>query len=159
MNNPIYHTSPEHIIEIRSNETFDDGLFFSSHVYTMTAADTVYVYALDLDELNLIDARSLFYHEDALKLNDIVERFASIYDLTVDEAEDVISGRVWCQDAKPALQDMDAIDFSFAQQRYALECAKALGFDGVELQDEQGAAYLVSMSGRLGDLQYQGIQQ
>lgn len=149
----IYHTSPDLITEIRSNELFDNGLFFSSQVYYMTASNTVYVYALEEEELSLIKESSLFYHEDALKLNDIVERFASIYDLTVDEAEEVISGRVWCQDAKPDLSDMADIDFSFATQTYALKCAKALGFDGVELEDEQGGAYLVSMTGRLEQLQ------
>lgn len=149
----IYHTSTDLITNIHNNGLFGDGLFFSSRVYTMTAADTVYVYALEEEDLNMISATSLFYHEDALKLNDIVERFASLYDLTTDEAEEVISGRVWCQDAKPELTDMAAVDFSFAQQTYALVCAKALGFDGVELEDEQGAAYLVSMSGRLDKLQ------
>jgi hypothetical protein len=138
----LYHTSPAPITAITEHGRFGSFLFFSGHVYSMTAGTPV-VYQIDLDDADVIDAGSLFFHEQAGALAGLVAEVQAMTGCDEDEAEDLISQKTDCGDAEQ----------SWDIQRIAGRAARILGFRAVKMQDEQGAAYLVDMLGRESDLQ------
>ena len=137
----LYHTSPAPIAAINTSGRFGSFLFFSGHVYTMTAG-TPAVYAIDLDDADVIDAGSLMYHEDAELLAPFVAEVQSMLDCSEDEAEDLLSQKTDCGDAEA----------SWTIQHITARAARALGFRAVSMQDEQGRCYMVDMLGREADL-------
>lgn len=139
----LFHTSPETITAIKSTGRFGEFLFFSSKVYTMTAGDYV-VHEIELDESEIIEARGLFHHEDAAKLDALVAEFCRRFGVDTDTAEDIISER-------EQLDSCDADDL-WDVQHYTARAAKLLGFRAVLVSDEQGGAYMVDMLGREADL-------
>lgn len=139
----LFHTSPSQIDTISTSGRFGEFLFFSSHVYTMTVQAPV-VYSIELDDSALIEAGSLFYHEDAAKLNDLVAEFCERFDVDTDTAEEIISER-------QQLDSCDADDL-WDVQHFTARAAKALGFRAVRVMDEQGAAYMIDMLGRESEL-------
>ena len=133
----IYHVSPTKIEEITEDGLFGHGLFFAS--YECKAGD--FAYALDLGELKVIRAGSLCYHIDGNEDTD-VKAFAEKYSLDVDTAFDAIcEGDVNLYDF---LSPDDACEAGFEIQRLALVLAEKLGFDAVELEDENGGVWLVN---------------
>lgn len=139
----LFHTSHKAITEINKSGRFGEFLFFSSRVYQMCPCDAV-VYELNIDEDRIISAGSLFYHEDAAKLEGLVERFCNRFDVDTDTAEEMISER-------QHLEEYDAEDLSDVQH-YTAQAAKILGFLGVRVTDEQGTAYMIDMLNKAEDL-------
>lgn len=139
----LFHTSPEQITKVTSSGRFGEFFFFSSKVYVMTVGDYV-VHEIELDEDDVIDARSLFHHEDAAKLDGLVAEFCRRFDVDADTAEDIIAER-------EQLDSFDADD-QFDVQHFTARAAKLLGFRAVRVTDEQGSAYLVDMLGHEADL-------
>lgn len=139
----LFHTSPTQISKITTAGRFGEFLFFSTSVYTMTAGDYV-VHELELDDADVIAARSLFHHEDAAKLDALVAEFCRRFDVDTDTAEDIISER-------EQLDSCDADDL-WDVQHYTARAAKLLGFRAVLVSDEQGSAYMVDMLGREADM-------
>lgn len=131
----LFHTSPKEITKINRFGQFDDCLFFSSNVYEMSACETI-TYSIDASNMRFIDASDL--HDDEI-IAEIAERF----DIDLDDAESLLDGSdsVWNHDFADADADW------FIQARRG-ECAKKMGFDGCEDQDEQGAVYIIPMFGR-----------
>ena len=133
----IYHVSPTKIENINDDGLFGHGLFFAS--YECKAGE--FAYALELSELKVIRAGSLCYHIDGYE-NDDVKAFAEKYGLDIDTAFDAIcEGNV---DLYDYLSPDDACDAGFEIQRLALVLAEKLGFDAVELEDENGGVWLVN---------------
>lgn len=133
----IYHVSPVEIREITDDGLFGHGIFFADR----ECKEGKYTYSLELDELNVISAKSLRYHIDETA-DDDVKAFAEKFGLFVDVAFDAICER-----------DVNLYDFlnpdegcfaGFEIQRLALVLAEKLGFDAVELEDENGAVWLVN---------------
>jgi hypothetical protein len=133
----IYHVSPCEIKEITESGLFGHGLFFAS--YECKAGE--FAYALDLSELKVIRAGSLCYHIDGCA-DDDVKAFAERYGLDVDTAFDAICERG--VDLYSLLSADDACEAGFEIQRLALVLAEKLGFDAVELEDENGGVWLVN---------------
>ena len=133
----IYHVSPTKIEEINDSGLFGHGLFFAS--YECKAGE--FAYALELSELKTISAKSLCYHIDETADADI-RAFAEKYSLDVDTAFDAIcEGDVCLYDF---LSPDEACEAGFEIQRLALVLAEKLGFDAVELEDENGGVWLVN---------------
>ena len=133
----IYHVSPTKIENINDSGLFGHGLFFAS--YECKAGE--FAYALELSELKVIRAGSLCYHIDGSADAD-VRAFAEKYSLDVDAAFDAIcEGDV---DLYSLLSPDDACEAGFEIQRLALVLAEKLGFDAVELEDENGGVWLVN---------------
>ena len=133
----IYHVSPVEIKEITESGLFGHGLFFAS--YECKAGE--FAYALELSELKVISAKSLCYHIDESADAD-VKAFAEKYDLDIDTAFDAICERG--VDLYEILSADDACEAGFEIQRLALVLAEKLGFDAVELEDENGGVWLVN---------------
>jgi len=133
----IYHVSPVEIREITENGLFGHGLFFASR----ECKEGKFAYALELDELKTISAKSLCYKID-LTADADVKAFAEKYSLDLDTAADAIcEGDVCLYDF---LSADDACEAGFEIQRLALVLAEKLGFDAVELEDENGGVWLVN---------------
>jgi hypothetical protein len=132
----LFHTSHKEITEIKKSGRFGEFLFFSSSVYQMCAGAAV-VYSIEIEENEIIAAGSLFYHEDAEKLEGLVEMFCNRFNVDTDTAEEMISER-------QHLEEYDADDL-WDVQYYTAQAAKILGFRGVRVTDEQGTAYMIDM--------------
>lgn len=133
----IYHVSPCEIKEITESGLFGHGLFFASY----ECKDGQFTYALELSELKVISAKSLCYKID-LTADADVKAFAKKFGLDIDTAADAI-----CEDdvcLYDFLSPDDACDAGFEIQRLALVLAEKLGFDAVELEDENGGVWLVN---------------
>jgi hypothetical protein len=139
----LFHTSPGEIEQVNRFGRFGEFLFFSSSVYRMTAGEFV-AYRLELSEGDLIDAAALFYHPEAEKLNPLVCEFCARFGVDTDTAEKIISERA-------ELDSCDA-DEIWDAQTFTGRAAKLLGFRGVCVTDEQGAAYMIDMLGREAEL-------
>ena len=140
----LYHTSPQEITRIDEHGRFGEFLFFSCSVYAMVAGEYV-TYTIDVDADDMISAGSLFYHEEAGKLDSLIAKFCERFDVDIDTAEEIISGR-------KELDGCDADD-GWDVQLFAARAAKLLGFRGVVVADEQGAAYMIDMQGREAELE------
>ena len=142
----LFHTSAQAIKAVTDGGRFDEFLFFSLRPYEMAASDGV-TYSLPVDENEIIDAGHLFFDDraaDCPALDALVAQFAARFDVDTDTAEEIISER-------QQLDTGDADD-SWDVQLYTARAAKALGYRGVRVQDEQGSAYMIDMLGREAEL-------
>lgn len=133
----IYHVSPIKIEEITDDGLFGHGLFFAGY----ECKDGDFAYSLELSDINVISAKSLCYHIDETEVAD-VKAFAERYGLDINVASDAI-----CEcdiNLYDHLSPDDACDAGFEIQRLALVLAEKLGFDAVELEDENGTVWLVN---------------
>ena len=137
----IYHTSPGKIEKISSCGMFDDCLFFSSDVYTMSGA-AKYVYSLEIDSDDIIDVSQFFYDADSDKLGAIVSEIQELVSCDEAEAESLLDDSAQSDDA----------EISWKIQALQGAAAKALGYGAAESTDEQGAVYIVPMHRRENDL-------
>lgn len=133
----IYHVSPVEIREINDSGLFGHGLFFADRECKIGD----FAYSLKLEDLKIIRAGSLCYQIDLTADTD-VKAFAEKFKLDIDVAADAICER-----------DVNLYDFlnpdegcfaGFEIQRLALVLAEKLGFDAVELEDENGVVWLVN---------------
>jgi len=147
----LYHTSPKKIESIYPSEWFGRNLFFASQPYYMSNASKE-IYKIKIYQLETIESSDLFNHKESCNLEELVKEFAEEieestgieYDLEIirglidgsECAHDIIE-----YDCDYAYEKVSSI--SFRQQYFACECAKVLGYIGVELRDEQGTAYLI----------------
>lgn len=146
----LFHTSPIEINEITTLGRFGEFLFFSESEYVMTAGEHI-TYRIDLDDSQIIEAGQLFYHENAAELNALVAELAGHLGIDEDDAEALIeeSKSVFDLDI---MEPEDAADLSWDVQLFTARAAKILGFRGVQVEDEQGAAYMIDMLGQENDL-------
>lgn len=129
----LYHTSPSEIKEIHEQGMFGSFLFFSSRIYYMNHSEDAVVYKCEIEDDKIIKASQLFYHEDAEKLDSIVEHVMNVLDVDRESAEDFLSQQESTGDG----------DNDWWVQRQTAECAKILGFVGVSMRDEQGTCYML----------------
>ena len=148
----LIHTSPSEITEINSFGRFGEFLFFSSREYVMAAGEHI-AYTLDLDDDAIIDAESLFYHEDAEKLSGLVEQVMEMVGCDEDTAEELIAQREDVFSIDTGLEPEDLGELSWDIQAIAGRAAVLLGFRGAAMDDEQGRAYLIHMAGREAELE------
>jgi len=138
----LFHTSPNNITAINSTGLFGGFLCFSADIYTMTAGNFI-TYSIEVDDDDIIEASRLFYHEDAEKLDGLVQRVMAMLGCDEDTAEEMLSQKDDCGDA----------ELSWEIQGLTAKAAKALGFRGVSMKDEQGTCYMIDMLGRERELE------
>lgn len=147
----LFHTSPSEIASITTGGRYGEFLCFASKPYSMSAGSVV-TYKVEVDEADIIEAGSLYYHEDAGELADLTERVMEMVGCDEVTAEELISQRADVF----SLDNIDADDageVSWDIQAISAQAAKLLGFRGVRMQDEQGACYMIDMIGRENDLE------
>ncbi|NHR07894.1 hypothetical protein HA052_22125 [Chromobacterium haemolyticum] len=147
----LFHTSPEAISQINTHGHYGSFLFFSSHVYAMTAS-SYKAYSIELDESECIGAGELFYHEDAAKLDSLVAEVAARYDIDEDAAAALIDESKSIYDIESNVGPEDLGDAAWDIQHATARAAVLLGFRAVRVSDEQGASYMVEMLGREKEL-------
>jgi hypothetical protein len=140
----VTHRSQEEIKAIRPDGRFDEFMFFTAY----SANCGGYSYSVTLDESSIIDATSIFHHEEAALLDGLVERFCARFEVDTDDAEDIISERKQLRDF---VDSADAED-DFDVQVFTARAAKMLGFRGVRVSDEFGTSYMIDMMGRESEL-------
>lgn len=140
----LYHTSPSPIAKITNNGTFGSFLCFAASPYFMTASQGAVVYSIDVADDEIIDARSLFYHEQAAKLKDIVDEVADRVGCDIAMARNLIDE----SDHLCNHCDMWDPEVDFDIQHASAKAARILGYRGVRLTDEQGGLWLIDMTGR-----------
>lgn len=145
----LFHTG--NVTKINTWGTLGSFLFFSADIYK-TSAGAANVYKMEIDDSEIIEACSLFYHEDAEKLDSLVSELAEKYGIDEDVAADLISEKA---NAWNEIQYCDA-ETSWEMQHYTARAAKILGYRGVQVEDEQGAAYMIDMLGRESELRIIG---
>lgn len=131
-----FHTSPEQILQINQDGLFDDGLFFSYNTpYTM--GKVAAIYELDVEKLNIANVWDL---DEAEKT---ISEFSRIFDINEDTATDILIEKDQISNYTGDCED------EWTTQKFQLRAAKELSYDAIEVNDEQGAALLVAMSGKL----------
>lgn len=146
----LFHTSPTEINEITTLGRFGEFLFFSESKYVMTAGEHI-TYRIELDDSQIIEAGQLFYHENAAELNVLVAELAGRLGIDEDDAEALIEESKSVYDLD-GVEPEDAADLSWDVQLFTARAAKILGFRGVQVEDEQGSAYMIDMQGQEIDL-------
>lgn len=141
----LFHTSPAEIKNITTGR-FGEFLFFSSREYVMCAGNHV-TYKLEVADDEIIAAGSIFFHEDAGKLEELVAELSDQLGVDADVAEALIEESKSVHDLDE-IEAEDAADLSWEVQRFTAHAAKILGFRGVAVADEQGTAYMIDMQGR-----------
>lgn len=148
----LFHTSPTEIRKITNDGMFGSFLFFSGHVYTMTAAEAL-VYSVDIDDDSIIEARQIYYmsEEDLSKIQPIIDEIVKIAGVDEGTAFDLICEResVFGLDG---IDSSDAGELAWSIQHATARAARALGYRGVQVTDEQGTAYMIDMMGRETEL-------
>lgn len=150
----VFHTSPEPITEIDTDGRYGTFLFFAATEYVMTARAYI-TYALDIDDLDLIEAGQIFYQDNAAEVDHIVQQVMDQFDVDEDTAEDLIDESqniIKMPLDAHNVEPEDLSDATWDMQYYTALAAKTLGFDGVEVSDEQGVSYMIDMTDRIGDL-------
>ncbi|WP_438455327.1 hypothetical protein [Vreelandella venusta] len=147
----LLHTSPSEITEINSLGRFGEFLFFADEAYVMTAGEHI-TYSIEIEDGEIIEASQLFYHDDAEKLADLVAELAAKLSIDEDEAEALIDESKSIFDMDLDIEPEDMADASWDVQVFTARAAKILGFRAVEVEDEQGTSYMVSMMGRESEL-------
>lgn len=134
----MFHTSPAKITK-HSNGLFGEFICFSDKVYRMNF-EAKHVYTFD-NEVSLIEACSIAYHEDYAKIEHIVSEVAESFEIDEEDALDLISEKKTLFDFADCAESEDL----FYVQHMTAKCAKLLGFDGCIMNDEQGTVYFVDV--------------
>ena len=136
----IYHTSPAVIAKPQKFGRFGEFVFFSSGVYTMTEVVNPVVYGIDESTLSIVEACSMAHIENFdVICADIINDVAEMFDVDFDTAHDILTEK-----ESEWNYDCDA-EKSWDRQTSTAKAAKLMGFDGVQVNDEQGAAYIISI--------------
>lgn len=146
----LFHTSPTEITEINAAGRFGEFLCFADEPYKMSASD-VFTYRIEVSDDEVISARSLFWHEDAEKLAPFVEQVMQMAECDEDMAEALIAQRADVHELDH-IDPENMADMSWDIQKVTAKAAKALGFRGVAMNDEQGVCYMIDMLGRENEL-------
>ena len=136
----IYHTSPSAITKPQKFGRFGEFVFFSSGVYTMTEVANPVVYGIDEDQLKIVEAKAMPYIDNFhIICADIINDVSEMFDVDFGTAHDILTEKESEWD-----YDCDA-EKSWDRQKLTAKAAKLMGFDGVQVEDEQGAAYMISI--------------
>lgn len=144
----IYHTSPNGNLKACKftpwEGVFGEFIFFSDKEYVMTAGD-YHTYTLNEEELNIVAASDLedLFNSENEDHAEILNDCAKLFNTTQKVALLILTENLNEWQRFPEICDAEK---SFEVQRLTAAFAKACGYDGVEVQDEQGTAYMIDMS-------------
>lgn len=155
----FYHTSPEEISKIDKSGKFGSNLFFSDEPYFMTEAAEPKVYAMDLNEDDLLEVSRLPYMDLTDEQSDVYKRYVEdIKDrLSIEDDELAEELLTESEDVYSVAEDLgiepeDLADASWEIQRLIGDMASAMGFKGALATDEQGEVLISNMLNREGEL-------
>lgn len=147
----LFHTSPVEIKEISAFGRFDSFLFFSPNIYQTHCAAKTFVYSIEIDESEVVEACQIFRHHDINdQLQSIIDEVADRYGVDEDVAMGLIDED---EDIFDHIEDPEEA----AEESWNVQCctglaALALGYRGVQVSDEQGTAYMIEMGGFFEEL-------
>lgn len=147
----LIHTSPELITKILDDGKFGTFLFFSCNEYVTTAGSYV-TYSIDICDEDVIDVSQLFYHEDAIKLNDLISCVEYMCGVDSDTAEALIDQSLSLFNISSSVDSDNMGEIDLRLQRLSAEAGKLLGYRVISMRDEQGTAYMIDMLDRESDL-------
>ena len=147
----LFHTSPEEITEINEFGRFGSWLFFAFGEYVMATCETI-TYTIEIDDEAVIDASELFYHDEAEKLNGLIEEVADQFGVDAETAEALIEQSSDISFVESSVEPEDLADASWDIQLYSAKAAEILGYKAISMEDEQGTAIMVNMLGRETEL-------
>lgn len=142
------HTSPDQNLEINDDDgVFGSFLFFTRNELYQTTAGSVEVYGVREQSVSIISASTIFFDNDAGSneaLQAIIDEVAAAHGVDEDTACSLIDGSEsgW---NTVALWDGES---DWEMQHYTAKAAKACGYDGVEVEDEQGTSVMINCKGR-----------
>ncbi len=139
-----FHTSPTAITEVRTDGLFGSFLFFSLEAGEHEAGgNDQIIYKTEISDGEIIEAGSMFFEHDSTQecLRSIIEEASDLLGVSTDEAADYL-------DESKSEWDIDGMDgdTSWARQLLTARAALALGYRGVEIEDEHGTSYMIDMS-------------
>ena len=115
------------------------------------------LYQMAIDPRKIIEAKSFSYldKEKYNKIKPIIKKIKDMFNVDEDLALDLLSENT---NQIEILKDNDEFDYEkdYELQKLALDAAKLLGFEGVQLEDEQGTSYLIDMKDKLSNLMHKG---
>lgn len=141
----LWHTSSEKNIKVNKDGTFGDVFFFANEPYYMGDPGKRQVYALEIDENDVIDTFDL---ED----REAIRQLKYLYDIDDDDAYDVLTDRKQIQD----IIDDPTGEAGWRVQQIQGEAAKREGYEAARGRDEQGTVYMMPMFGKESRLQNTG---
>lgn len=138
------HSSPEKIETIRDSDLFGSFLFFVAgetprDAYCM--GDAQFFYVAEVADDAVIEASRLWYQDNYEDAQPIIDEAMTRWGVDEDTAMGLIDGSINVYDIDIEPEDLG--EASWACQRMAAEAARAMGFVGVEVDDEQGTSYML----------------
>lgn len=152
----LFHTSPAEIKEIKKDGRFGSNLFFSIDPAAM--GEVKFTYKMEIAEDSIIDQSHIFF-DDALddqnvlgKVNALIEAFADKMEIEVEQAEDLVSGKITAFDLDN-VEPEDAGEIDWDVQLLVANIVKEMGYRGYCFEgDFCGSSYMIDMFGHEGDL-------
>ncbi|OUI99542.1 AcrIF11 family anti-CRISPR ADP-ribosyltransferase [Acetobacter cibinongensis] len=148
----LIHTSDEVIKKIHKDGTFDTFLFFSASKYLAgsVASRKHYTYKIEIEEEEILEASRMFYLHEPKEISDIISTVMSRYGVDEDTACNLLDESESIYDVESEAEDL--AEAAWEMQTYTAKAARSLGYRGVQVTDEQGAAWMIDMFGREADL-------
>lgn len=137
------HTSPITYLHINDESgVFGSFLFFTvDEPYQMAAGD-VQSYAVREESVELLEAGRIFYDNDPAEneaLQSVVNEVVATHGIDECLACDLIDGS---ESGWDEVNGWDA-EADWQMQYFTARAAKACGYDGVAVEDEQGTSYMI----------------
>jgi len=135
----MYHSTNQEIKSISKDGLFGSFLFFSGE----DAGHGELLYEIDTEKLNTISAKHFYYDYlydsyDEEILKKFEDEIIDICNCSREEAQDYLSESSFYN---------DDYEISFDIQHIQAKCSIALGFDGVDVEDEHGISTMFDMFG------------
>lgn len=155
----LYHVSPEPITNIRDDGVFGGFLAFAEAPYS-PSGNHAFTYRIDVPESEIVEAETLHHWEGDGRIDPFVREVMETAGTDENTAIDLLAQRKHLFDLLPMDPDeeapvcpvMDPGEADWEIQRLTAEAAKAIGYRGASMRDEQGRVYFIDMLGRVQDL-------
>lgn len=149
----LYHSSPDSKLKVTKSGRFGEFLFFGSSTGMGPGAGG-HNYRIEVPKEEIIEASSLFFQEDASKLDGLVKKVMAQFSVDQEMAMGLIDQTVNVYDVadKLGIDIADISDVSYDLQKMAAQAAQKLGYRGVEVPDEHGTSWMIDMLGKESEL-------
>lgn len=134
----MYHGTDRQIEDINDDGRWNEFMFFSANKQAAMSHGE-FLYSIEIDSEEIIEASNIFYDDNCDVLDSYVEELAEEYKIDsetikniLDESESALENDLDCE---------DDLDF----QIYTANCAKKMGYKAVEVKDEHGTSYMIDM--------------
>lgn len=143
----LHHVSPKKIEKIHSNGRWGSFLFFSEDGFVYCYGET-YKYTIEVQEDEIVYSSDLFsfVESDSEEISELVQEFAEAWEIDEDDAREHIAEQSMPDHVID--DDCTACDYAESMQMAAANIALALGFAGVQVEDDTGVAVMIDMTGR-----------